>query len=80
MNQLSLINFKDKITTEKKTARITIPCSDSFISLLDEQARRFGTDRAKLAFKYVLEGMQKSVGEIFMLELRGDEKLSDIFK
>ncbi len=77
--QLSL-NFKERISSEKKTARVTIPCSDSFINLLDELAKKYGTDRAKLAFQFVVEGMQKSIGNVFMAELRGDEKLSDLFK
>jgi len=78
MDQIKL-DLKSKIITGKKTCRLSIPCSEEFINRLDEQAERFGTERAKLAYQFVLEGMQKAFGEIFMAELRGDEKLQDLF-
>ena len=79
MEQMKL-DLKTRIATGKKNQRLSIPCSEDFLKNLDEQAERFGTDRAKLAFQFVLEGMQKAMGEIFMAELRGDETLSDFLK
>lgn len=74
------LNFdlRTRITTGKKTERLSIPCSDELLKLLDDQAQKLGTERAKLAYQYVLEGIVKTIGEIFMTELRGDEKLSEI--
>ena len=72
------LDFKRKIRDGKKTARLSIPCSEEFLKFLDMEADLLGTDRAKLAHRFVMEGLQKGIGKIFMAEPFKDEKLGDI--
>ncbi|MCK5608688.1 hypothetical protein KAR91_42820 [Candidatus Pacearchaeota archaeon] len=79
MDQLTL-NLKERITTGKKNQRLSIPCSDTFLEVIDKQAEKMNTTRAELTYRFVLEGMQKAWGKIFMMELHGDKKLSDFIE
>jgi len=78
MRQLTLDFSAKPIISGKKRQRLAIPCSDEFLAILDILSAKFGTTRAELAFSYVLDGMQKSLGNAFMAEPHLDKKLSDI--
>jgi hypothetical protein len=75
--QLTL-NLKDKITTGKKDKRLAVPCNEYFLDMIDKQAARMNTDRANLAYRFIVEGMQKTMGELLMLDNLADEKLRDL--
>lgn len=75
--QLTL-NLKHKITSGKKTARLTIPCSDEFLSEVDKVSGRLGQGRAEFAYSAVLDKMKEAIGDIFMQELLEDKKLSEL--
>jgi hypothetical protein len=77
MEQLKL-DFSRQITTGKKTFRLAIPCSEEFIQLLDQQAQALNTTRAALSYQFVLEGMQRTLGHIFMTEFHGSTPLRDL--
>lgn len=78
MRQLTL-DFQPKpIATGKKTQRLAIPCSDEFMQFLDMLAQMHNSTRDELAFDFVLEGMQKALGNIFMAEPHIDKKLSEL--
>lgn len=72
------LDFKRKIRGGKKTARLSIPCSDEFLELVDKTADLLNTDRAKLGHRLVLEGLQRAIGTIFMSEPYEKEKLGDL--
>jgi hypothetical protein len=78
MDQLRLDFSAKPIISGKKRQRIAIPCSDEFLSILDILSTKFGTTRAELAFNYVLEGMQKSLGNAFMAEPHLDKSLRQL--
>ncbi len=64
----------------KKTARLSIPCSEEFIRFLDMEADLLGTDRARLAHRFVLRGLQQELGNLFISEPFLDDKLGDLMK
>ena len=66
------------VTSGKKTERLSIPCSSAFLKFLDMEADLLGTDRAKLAHRFVLEGLQKGLGKLFMAEPFTEDVLSDL--
>lgn len=75
--QLTL-NLRSKLTTGKKTARFTIPCSEEFLEWVDKVAAHRGQSRAEFGYEAALEKMKESIGEIFMAELHADKKLGDL--
>jgi hypothetical protein len=75
--QLSF-DFKRKIVNGKKTERLCIPCSEEFLKVLDLEAGLLRTDRARLAHRFVTEGMQKELGNLFISEPYLNEKLGDL--
>ena len=77
MEQIRL-DLRNRITTGKKTQRLAIPCSEEFLEMLDRQAVKLNTTRAELAYRYVLNGMKETLGEIFLVELHGDKRLSEL--
>ena len=78
MHQLNL-NLRHKLTTAKKTERLSIPCGGEFLALVDKLATLKGTTRAEFAYEAVLKEMQSSMGEIFMAELHSEKKLTEFF-
>ena len=80
MPQIS-INFNPgPIATGKKADRVTFTCSSSFGGILQKEADMLGTTRSELAFQFVLEGMQRTLGTIFMAEPHSDKKVSELLK
>jgi len=80
MPQIS-INFNPSpIATGKKTDRVTFTCSSEFGNILQKEADMLGTTRSELAFQFVLEGMQRTLGTIFMAEPHSDKKVSELLK
>ena len=79
MPQLT-INFNNSISTGKKTDRVTFTCSSEFGSILQQEANMLGTTRSELAQEFVLEGMQRTLGTIFMAEPHSDKKVSELLK
>ncbi len=71
-------DFKRRIIAGKKTQRLCIPCSEEFLHFLDLQADLLNTDRARLAHRFVMEGMQKELGNLFISEPYINEKLGDL--
>jgi len=80
MPQLNLNFNNGPITTGKKTERLTIPCSDEFIKFLQKESDMLGLTKSELAFQFVLEGMQKTLGTLFLAEPYADKKLSELLK
>lgn len=78
MNQLTLDFSSKPIVSGKKRQRLAIACSDEFLAILDILSAKFGTTRAELGFSYILEGMQRSLGNAFMAEPYMDKKLKDL--
>lgn len=76
--QLSFDFSAKPIVSGKKRQRLAIPCSDEFLTMLDTLSSMMGVSRAELAFGFVLEGMQKSLGNAFMAEPHLDKKLRDV--
>lgn len=68
------------IVSGKKNQRIAIPCSEEFMAFLDMLARMTGKTRAELAFDFVLEGMQRTMGNVFMAEPRLEKSLRDLLE
>lgn len=64
----------------KKNQRLAIPCSDEFLEFVDLLSKMVGKSRAELAFDFVLEGMQRTLGNVFMAEPRLDSKLRDLLE
>ena len=56
------------IISGKKLKRLSIPCSHELIQMLDILAKARGTNRAELSHGFVVEGVQKSLGHVFMAE------------
>lgn len=76
--QLNL-NFSTKpIVSGKKTERLAVPCSEEFLKFLDLLSELLDTSRAELAFQFVLDGMQKALGNAFMAEPHLEKSLKDI--
>jgi len=80
MAQQLTLNLKSRITTGKKLARLSVPCSDEFLALVDKVAAMKGTTRAEFSYSAVLEGIKEAIGEVFLVELHGDKKVSDFFE
>jgi len=80
MKQMKL-NFEARpIVSGKKNQRLAIPCSDEFMSFMDLLSNMVGKSRAELAFEFVLEGMQRTLGNVFMAEPHMDKKLRDLLE
>ena len=80
MQQLRLDFTSKPIISGKKSQRLAIPCSDEFMAFMDLLSGMVGKSRAELAFEFVLEGMQRTLGNVFMAEPRMDEKLRDLLE
>jgi hypothetical protein len=78
MQQLKLDFTSKPIISGKKNQRLAIPCSDEFMEFMDLLSNMVGKSRAELAFDFVLEGMQRALGNVFMAEPRMDKKLRDL--
>jgi len=75
------LDFSAKpIVAGKKRQRLSIPCSDEFLAFLEKLSTLVGKTRAELAFDFVLEGMQKTLGNVFMAEPYIDKKLRDLLE
>lgn len=79
MNSQLTLNLRHRITAAKKTERLSIPCGDEFLALVDKLAMLKGTTRAEFAYEAVLKEMQSAMGEIFMAELHAEKKLAEFF-
>lgn len=80
MEQLKLDFSTRPIVAGKKRQRLAIPCSDEFLAFIDMLSNMVGKSRAELAFDFVLEGMQRTLGNVFMAEPRVDKKLRDLLE
>jgi hypothetical protein len=63
------LNFQNPITTGKKNQRLSVAVSEEFLEFLDRLAVRQNMSREELAYRYILQGMQAGIGELFMAEL-----------
>jgi hypothetical protein len=77
VHQITL-TLRDTIKTGKKTERLSIPCSEEFLALVDQVSRLKGTTRAEFSFGAVLKEIQNAIGEIFLTELHGDETVAEL--
>lgn len=80
MEQLKLDFSAKPIVSGKKLERLCIPWSPAFLGILQDLADILGTSRAELGFSFVLEGMQKTLGNVFMAEPHLDKKLRDVLE
>lgn len=80
MGQQMTLDFSRRITNGKRTERITVSSSEEFRTILDMVAERFGETRAELAFRYILEGLQRDIGKVFMAELHSDKPISEFLR
>lgn len=80
MQQLKLDFSSKPIVSGKKNQRLAIPCSDEFLAFVDLLSKMVGKSRAELAFDFVLEGMQRTLGNVFMAEPHMEKKLRDLLK
>jgi hypothetical protein len=78
LRQLKLDFTPRPIINGKKNERLTIPCSDEFLQFLDLLSKKYGKSRAELAHFFVLEGMQKALGNAFMAEPHLEKTLNEI--
>lgn len=78
MDQLKL-PLQKRITIGKKNQRLSIPCSDEFLDLVDRLAELLGMTRAEFGFEAVLKHIQEKTGEVFLAELHGDKRVSEFF-
>ncbi len=78
MKQLAIDFTPQPIMTGKKTERLAVPCSPEFIQFLDMLARLHNRTRAELAFDFILEGMQRALGNAFMAEPFLEKQLSEL--
>lgn len=78
MQQLKLDFSAKPIVSGKKRQRLSIPCSDEFLSFVDMLSKMVGKTRAELAFEFVLEGMQRTLGNVFMAEPHMEKQLRDL--
>lgn len=77
-HQLSLNFSKSKITSGKKLSRIPVACSEEFKSFVEMVARILDVSTSELSHRYILEGMQRDIGNIFMSEPHLDKSLKQI--
>lgn len=80
MGQQMTLDFSRRITRGKRTERITASSSEEFLAVFDVVADRLGLTRGELAFKYLLEGVQRDLGTIFMAELHSDKPVSEFLR
>jgi len=80
MSQLKLDFTKKQITSGKREHRITITCNDSLKSILDQIIQIQDTDMSKLGYRYLIEGIQRDIGDIFMAAPHLKNSLEDIVK
>ena len=73
--QLTL-DFSRRLIAGKRTERITVTSSEEFRDLLDMLATRLNATRSELAFQYIVEGMQRDLGKVFMTELHSNKPVS----
>jgi len=78
MDQVKLDFTRSPIVTGKKNQRLSIPCSDELLEMVDFQANKLGTSRAELGFQFVVEGLQRNLGTILMSDHYADTKLKDL--
>lgn len=78
MRQLA-IDFKPQpMISGKKLSRLTVACSEEFLEILDRLARMHRLSRAEFAHALIVEGMQKSLGSVFMAEPHLEKRLSEL--
>jgi hypothetical protein len=77
VHQITL-TLRDTIKTGKKTERLSIPCSEEFLALVDQVSRLKGTTRAEFSFGAVLKEIQNAIGEIFLTELHGEKTVAEL--
>ena len=65
------------IVNGKKLARIPVACSDEFKSWVQNMAKLQGSDVSTICHRYILEGMQRDLGTVFMAEPHADKRLRD---
>ena len=75
--QLNL-DFQPRISSGKKTERITITCSDEFKTLVNLISKLTNTDVSVMGHRYFIEGMQRDIGNVFMAEPHVEKSLRDI--
>jgi len=77
MHQLPL-DFSKKILTSKKNRRLTISISDDLESAIEAVSRKLGSNKSETGYRWIIEGLQREIGNVFMSEFHADKKLSDI--
>ena len=76
-----------KIDLDKKavsrlgaTETILVPCSSELVGMLDSLAELLKTTGQGLASRYIVEGLQKDVGDVFGVQPYLDKPLRDMLK
>ena len=72
------IDFTPRVAAGKKTARLTLTCSDSLKTFVDTICNVTGENASELLHRYTLQGLKDDIGRIFMAEPHIDKKLSEL--
>lgn len=77
-SQLTLQFGPSPLTSGKKLSRIPVACSDEFKAFVQQMAHLQGSDVSTICHRYILEGMQRDLGTVFMAEPHADKRLRDL--
>ena len=76
-----------KIDLEKKaipqleaTEAVKVPCSPELVGMLNSLAELLNTTGQGLAYRYIVEGLQRDVGDIFVVQAHLDKPLREVLK
>jgi hypothetical protein len=74
-----------KIDLDKKpipqlevTQRVKVPCSSELLGLLDTIGRLLKTETPELCYRYIVEGLQRDVGNVFGVQPYLDKPLREV--
>ena len=71
-------NFAPRITTGKRTERLTITCSHEFKQFVEQICKITNESISEIGQRYFIEGIRDDVGNIFMSEPHLSKPLSEL--
>ena len=71
---------KKPIPQLEATEAVKVPCSPELVGMLDSLAELLKTTGQGLAYRYIVEGLQRDVGEVFGIQPHLDKPLKDVLK
>lgn len=79
MNQLTL-NLKEKILLGKKLETLSFRASTDLAEQIDKLANKKYSSRSDLILRWVIDGLTRELGEVYLLEVHADRKLSELLE